>query len=160
MLKDRPVLGAGLGAYPTVFAPYHTKTFIEIFQYPHDILLNLWSETGLLGLLAFAWIVAVWIGTVLGRKSSAVSSEKPSHDSRLGAMNRAPTTIDYRLSTIVWLMPLVAILVHGLVDVPYFKNDLAFAFWIFAALAASAASPKPPIAYDPGQPDPAAPIRT
>jgi O-antigen ligase len=150
MLKDRPVLGAGLGAYPEVFKPYHIKTFIEIFQYPHNIILNFWSETGLFGLFALAWIVAVWIRTVLGRKSSAVSSKKPTYDLRL-------TTHDSRLTALPYALPLIAILVQGLVDVPYFKNDLAFAFWIFVALAAS---PKPPIAYDPGQANPAAPMRT
>ncbi len=102
MLKDRPFFGAGFGAYPTVFKKYQTTTGIEVFQYPHDILLNLWSETGLLGVLAFALIVATWIK--LGRREP-------------------------------WLLlPLIAILVHGLVDVPYFKNDLAFAFWTLALL--------------------------
>lgn len=110
MLKDRPIFGAGLGAYPEVFKPYHKKTFIEIFQYPHNIVLNLWSETGLLGLFVFAWIFATWI--------------------RLACLPRATS---YQLPAI--LLPLLAVLVQGLVDVPYFKNDLAFTFWILAALA-------------------------
>jgi hypothetical protein len=29
---------------------------------------------------------------------------------------------------------IIAILVHGLVDVPYFKNDLAVLFWMLIAL--------------------------
>ena len=29
---------------------------------------------------------------------------------------------------------MAALLVHGLVDVPYFKNDLALLFWIIYAL--------------------------
>jgi hypothetical protein len=29
---------------------------------------------------------------------------------------------------------MTASLVHGLVDVPYFKNDLAFEFWLLARL--------------------------
>ncbi len=29
-------------------------------------------------------------------------------------------------------LPIItAIIIHGLVDVPYFKNDLAIAFWLF-----------------------------
>jgi O-antigen ligase len=103
MLTDRPIFGAGLGAYPEVIAPYHTATAIEIFQYPHNILLNLWSETGLLGIIAFTWICIVWF-----RRS--------------------------RHSSIVYYLPLLAILIQGLVDVPYFKNDLAMLFWVFAAL--------------------------
>jgi len=112
MLKDRPIFGAGLGGYPTTFAPYHKKTFIEIFQYPHNILLNLWSETGLPGIFAFIWIIATWLKTALRKEVRGTR---------------------YAFS-FIYLLPLIAILIHGLVDVPYFKNDLAFQFWILAAL--------------------------
>jgi hypothetical protein len=33
------------------------------------------------------------------------------------------------------LLALVAVVVHGLVDVPYFKNDLSFEFWVLVGLA-------------------------
>ncbi len=111
MLKDHPIFGAGFGAYPDAIAAYHAATYLEIFQYPHDILLNLWSETGLLGIVAFAWICVTWIQRSLeGHKKGD-------------------------LHALAFILPLVVILLHGLVDVPYFKNDLAFAFWIFAAIA-------------------------
>jgi O-antigen ligase len=102
MLQDHWLLGAGFGGYPAVFAPYHHATAIEIFQYPHTILFNFWSETGLFGLLVFVWVIATWV--------------------RLGWRHPA------------MLAPLLAIVVHGLVDVPYFKNDLAIAFWMLAFL--------------------------
>lgn len=101
MLKDRPVLGAGFGGYPIVFKPYHEKTFIEIFQYPHTIVFNVWSEAGLVGLFAFGWVIVTWVRR--------------------------------RVSWIA-MAPLIAILIHGLVDVPYFKNDLAVAFWLLVFL--------------------------
>lgn len=105
MLRDRPLTGAGMGGYPIVVAPYHGHDFIEIFQYPHNIVLNFWSETGLLGLLAFVWVVVTWI--------------------KQGRMTMRP----YEAYAV-----LIAILVHGLVDVPYFKNDLAIAFWMLVFL--------------------------
>lgn len=104
MLKDRPIFGAGLGGYPVAIAPYHKATWMEIFQYPHNIVLNLWSETGLLGLLAFGWIIWSW-----GRKKGE----------------------DAHLAT--WPV-ILAILIHGLVDVPYFKNDLAILFWMLVLI--------------------------
>lgn len=108
MIKDRPLQGAGLGAYPTVFAPYHSKAnAIEIFQYPHNILLNFWSETGLLGVVAFGWICVIWVRVASG----------------------------YKPTRLLTYLPLLAILIHGLVDVPYFKNDLAVLFWVLAAVA-------------------------
>ncbi len=116
MLKDHPIAGAGFGAYPEVIKPYHKATFIEIFQYPHNILFNFWSETGILGVLVFCWIVGIWI--------------KSSIRARISPQDCAWT-----------LLPLLAILIQGLVDVPYFKNDLAFAFWIFAAMTLR---PSPP----------------
>jgi O-antigen ligase len=106
MLSDRLIQGAGFGAYPTVIAPYHTAKWMEIFQYPHNILLNLWSETGLLGLFAFSWICFTWI------KQSKLSTE-------------------YQ---VLALLPLLAILIQGIVDVPYFKNDLAPAFFVLIIL--------------------------
>lgn len=106
MLKDRPIFGAGLGAYPAVIAPYHKADWMEIFQYPHNILLNLWSEVGILGILAFGYIIVTWL-------------KRSSYDQRL------------------LIFPILfAIFVHGLVDVPYFKNDLAITFWLFILITA------------------------
>ncbi len=104
LLRDRPVLGAGFGGYPTVFAEYHQATAIEIFQYPHNILFNFWVEMGIFGVLAFGWILVTW----------------------LRGANRGNYLVIFAV--------LIAILVHGLVDVPYFKNDLAVMFWILIFL--------------------------
>lgn len=101
MLADHPLFGGGLGNYPNAILPYHKATWMEVFQYPHNILLNLWSETGLLGVVAFIWILWVW----------------------------------WRQGKTITLPVMAAILVHGLVDVPYFKNDLAIAFWILIILS-------------------------
>ncbi len=121
MLKDRWFLGAGFGGYPKVFDEYHKARFIEIFQYPHTILFNFWTETGLLGVFAFIGIVVTWIKTTL---RTVVEKSQASSRSYL--------------SVLVLLAPLLAILVHGLVDVPYFKNDLALLFWIFIWLVITA----------------------
>lgn len=100
MLKEHPVLGVGLGNYRKGIMPYHTATWMEIFQYPHNILLNLWSEIGLLGLVVFSWIGWRW----------------------------------WRQSGLIALPVMTALLIHGFVDVPYFKNDLALLFWMLIAL--------------------------
>lgn len=112
MLRDNPVFGAGLSGYPGRIAPYHKADWIEIFMYPHDIVLNFWSETGLLGLAGFAWIAGRFFvrSWRYGRKS--------------------------------WIVPaaaaaMITMLVHGLVDVPYFKNDLAFLFWAVVGMVES-----------------------
>lgn len=113
MLDDAPVFGAGLSGYPARIAPYHKADWIEIFQYPHDLFLNFWSETGLIGLAGFLWIVGRFF-----REAYALRG-------RGG-----------------WIVPagaaaMIALLVHGLVDVPYFKNDLAFLFWMLVGMIES-----------------------
>ena len=107
LLKNRPLLGAGLSGYPEALKPYHTQTHIEIFQYPHTIFLNIWVELGLLGLASF-----LIVATLLLR------------------------SLPILLPTSYFLLPfpLLQTFLHGLVDVPYFKNDLAIMTWVFLSV--------------------------
>lgn len=113
MLKDHSVFGAGLSGYPGLLPPYHLAPGIEIFQYPHSVLLNFWSETGLIGVVGFLWIIVLFFRDALWSRRYKG---------------------DWLHVTLVAAM--CAILVHGLVDVPYFKNDLAFLFFIIIGLMA------------------------
>ena len=116
MLKDRPLFGAGLAGYPIVFKPYHKAGHIEIFQYPHQIFLNFWSELGIAGPILFLWLA--WL--IVQTARADYRGEDRSHRWSL-ALSAA----------------FVAISVHGLVDVPYFKNDLAMEWWLLLALLVS-----------------------
>ncbi|MBU1915755.1 O-antigen ligase family protein, partial [Patescibacteria group bacterium] len=60
MLSDRSVWGAGLAGYQSALVPYHQAKHIEIFMYPHNLFLNFWSEVGLIGLVGFLLLVAVF----------------------------------------------------------------------------------------------------
>ncbi len=110
LLKDHPFTGVGLSGYPTALEPYHTHTQYEIFQYPHNIFLNIWTELGLLGLLTFAILAH-----------------------RVFTTTRHSTTPPFHHSLPVFFA-LLEMSVHGLVDVPYFKNDLAILTWLLLAL--------------------------
>lgn len=133
MLKDHWFFGAGFGGYKKVFDAYHKARFIEIFQYPHTILFNFWTETGLLGVFAFVGIVVTWIKNAFRTVVIQANAQK---------------TKRY-LSVLLLLAPLLAILVHGLVDVPYFKNDLALLFWILVWLVIAATHERPNLAPSP-----------
>lgn len=115
MLIDKPIFGAGLAGYQTAVAPYHvdwrpeiTPYKIEIYLYPHNVFLNVWSELGLLGLISFVWLLFAFYKLSWRQRSMPMSA--------------------------MAMIAMTALLVHGLVDVPYFKNDLAVLFWLIMAL--------------------------
>jgi O-antigen ligase len=113
LLSQRPIFGTGLSGFETIMTPLWKGDATWIL-YPHNLALDLWAETGLLGLLSFAWLfvaaaVVSWIGW------------------RRGAPGWRPIHLGV-------LVALLAILVHGAIDNPYFKNDLSVEFWALVAL--------------------------
>ncbi len=115
MLRDHPVFGTGLSGFARSIGPYRNGQYAEELIYPHNILLNFWTETGLLGTAAFAWILAAGL-----RLSSTAW--------RHGPAAWRPLQLGVALA-------LLAVVVHGLVDVPYWKNDLSLEFWTLLALS-------------------------
>lgn len=110
LLQDRPIFGAGLNGYPEVFAAYHDPTLYEIFQYPHNLILNTWVELGLLGLVAMFWLG--WL---------VLKNQQTKKDNFI---------------VLVAFAGLSIMVIHGLVDVPFFKNDLAvMTAFLLAAIA-------------------------
>ena len=129
------IFGAGLSGYKGAIEPYHQEGIffnserdidfrrklvlfdekykaahwrpVEIYMYPHNLILNFWSELGLLGMLLFVWMIGKMM--FLSIKQNGFIA--------LGLLGA-----------------IIVIAVHGLVDVPYFKNDLAVLFWIFVAV--------------------------
>jgi O-antigen ligase len=116
LIRARPLLGAGLSGFPERIVPYFTHFHTSAsFIDPHNIVLNFWVETGVLGLVAFAWILGTAVVTSARGWVTLPESWRP-----------------YQLGV---LLAMVAVVVHGLVDVPYFKNDLSMAFWVLVAVA-------------------------
>ncbi len=124
MLAHRPVFGGGLSGFKTAIQPYRDPGYHEDLIYPHNLALNFWSETGILGLAAFAWLLVQ-----VFRVSRRCLRGGP-----------RPRTLGIGL-----LAMLIAVLLHGLGDVPYFKNDQALVFWALLAipLGASLDNPRP-----------------
>ncbi len=138
------VLGSGLAGYQKAVKPFHQEGIffnkdndpdfrrkivifdekykaehwqpVEIYLYPHNIILNFWTEIGLIGAFLFLWLIIKYIDEALFLRQHSEKYERGALLGLAGAM--------------------VVIIVHGLVDVPYFKNDLAALFWIlFACLS-------------------------
>ncbi len=125
MLRDHWLLGAGLAGYKTVFAPYHLRTYLEIFMYPHNLFLNFWSELGLAGLFLFILII---------RQVSINIANVASKHQSISNIHRYSLRDIHGYSWLVPVAAFITLLTHGLVDVPFFKNDLAILFWLLIAL--------------------------
>lgn len=107
-IKESPIFGLGLKGFATKWDSLNTDPNLEEkHNLPHNLFLNLWVETGLLGLLSFLGIVIT--GLYIGLKEK---------------------TDPYKLGVVLFL---TAFLVQGQIDNPYFKNDLALIFWLILA---------------------------
>lgn len=104
-LEQSPLLGNGLFGFRTTLMQQNFPG--EILNYPHNIILNFWLEMGLLGLVSFFGIVY------------------------LSAKHYKINPAWYKTAALAYM---VALLVHGLVDVPYFKNDLSILFWFVVSI--------------------------
>ncbi len=137
---------------------------LEIYLYPHNIFLNFWSELGIAGLLLFIWIIGkyFWMGlhtlslrgnninfVIAGsdpqsRNMNDAGTWIPGHRARnallarrAGARNdrkKQSLAMTDKYIVIGLIGAMVVVVVHGLVDVPYFKNDLAVMFLLFVAI--------------------------
>ena len=144
----RFIFGSGLSNYQKAILPFHQEGIffnkdndpefhrhvvwneeykkshwqpVEIYMYPHNLLLNFWTELGLAGMLLFIWIIFkfMFIGVKIIRNWKLEIGN-------LDTPNR------YLIIGLICAM--VVVIVHGMVDVPYFKNDLAVMFWVLIAM--------------------------
>lgn len=108
MIVEHPVVGIGPNAYESVYRETIPKLYWPPLEWlvsqPHQLYLALWLETGLLGLMAFIAILYVWMRRIW-----------------------SPARSDDGVALAAFAA-MIAILVHGLVDTPYFKNDLSLIF--------------------------------
>ncbi len=112
LIKENPVFGIGLGQFEQFYQVEATRILGEtpfewIMIHPHNLFLALWLNMGILGLIAFVWLLLKALPWVWEK--------------------------DAKERNIIALM-LVVILVHGMFDTPVFKNDLAFQVWLILAM--------------------------
>lgn len=110
MVKDSPVLGKGMNGFSDNWDSYNTDPNLEHYNFPHNIFLNFWIDLGLLGMLSVVAILVLTVARGIARRAT--------NPAMLGM-----------------LLAVVAIVSHGLIDIPYLKNDLALAFWIMLAFS-------------------------
>ncbi|MDD4290430.1 MAG: O-antigen ligase family protein [Patescibacteria group bacterium] len=104
-IKDNPIKGAGLVGYQEKIVNYHKFDYIEIFLYPHNIFLNFWVTLGIFGLIGFVCLIIEFMRICI--KSYFNNSKEQ----------------------IFILLTMLAVVIQGIVEVPYFKNDLSIIWW-------------------------------
>jgi len=109
IIADNPVLGIGAGNFQNKYLEYQ-KYFPPYLEWavpePHNLFLALWLQAGLLGLIGFVWLL-ILLGKEVWRRKKEGSVEM-----------------------IIGSSIIFSMLVHGLFDTTYFKNDLAVIFWL------------------------------
>jgi O-antigen ligase len=108
IIRDRPLFGSGLSGFQQAHDIYRTCSQ-ENSIYPHNLFLNFWTESGIFGLFSFLALCLMTVNRLLKSK------------------------VDYFAIGLVGAF--VVIFMHGLVDVPFFKNDLSALFWTILALS-------------------------
>lgn len=113
IIKDQPILGAGLMGFREWYGALRPNNNDEILNYPHNFFLNFWTETGLFGLLAVLGMLiwTFWQGIRLLRRDPSA-----------------------RPIILAVLAAWIALLGHGMLDAPFFKNDLSILFWFLLAI--------------------------
>jgi O-antigen ligase len=105
---DNPIFGIGPGNFQNKYLEYQ-KYFPPYLEWavpqPHNLFLALWLQSGLVGLVGFLWLIFLW-----GKEFIKISKWRNE---------------DFILFGIISYM-----LLHGIVDTTYFKNDLAVIFWL------------------------------
>jgi len=115
-LRDHPIAGTGIASYEEKIYPYRKDKWIEVFHHPHNLLLTIYVNTGLLGILSFLTLV---VG-IFASQYHYFKKHK-----------------QLPLAHYFLLASFAAILVMGIVDSPYIKNDWAFFFWMIPGLLLS-----------------------
>ena len=126
LISDHPLFGAGLNGFKDTYSgSYVLPQYTEALQYPHNLWLTIYVELGFFGFLIFLAIFFV------AARSVFADLEKSKKDFGNEKLFYKSAALPLGL-----LGALLYIQIHGLVDVPYFKNDLACQFWIVIGLVA------------------------
>ncbi|MGI9149477.1 MAG: O-antigen ligase family protein, partial [Chloroflexota bacterium] len=115
MLRDHPWLGIGLDNFAYLYQQVYLREGAAAepnLSHPHNWLLHVWLELGVLGLFAFGWLLVRF-----ARQARAALSSSSSRCVAAGACGS-----------------MADLLVHGFIDNSYFLVDLAFVFWLTLAL--------------------------
>ncbi|MFC1600004.1 O-antigen ligase family protein [Patescibacteria group bacterium] len=112
LIKENPLFGIGLGMYQENYnlraeEILQRKPLEETRLHSHNVFMETWLNAGLLGLVSFVWLIVLAYFQILKVKNK-----------------------EDKLMLYAGIAMLTYIVVHGLIDVTFWKNDLALIFWL------------------------------
>ncbi|MCK4592425.1 O-antigen ligase family protein, partial [Candidatus Parcubacteria bacterium] len=111
IIKDNPLFGIGPGTFQETYLSYAEKFDEPYLEWavpqPHNVFLAFYLQTGLIGFVGFV-LILIWF---FNRRNRAM----PCFYNIINAL-------------------MIYILIHGLVDTTYWKNDLALMFWLIIGM--------------------------
>lgn len=118
--KDNPIIGISPGNFQKYYLDYQKKypePYLEwAVPQPHNVFLAFWLQTGIVGLTGF--ILILYSISMLCLKAVKYN------------------TGDSRIITAACLFIMLYIVLHGLFDTTYWKNDLSVIFWLIIGISA------------------------
>jgi len=119
IIKDNPLLGIGPGTFQDVYLSYSERFGEQYLEWavpqPHNIFLAFYLQTGLVGFVGFILVLFWFFGNSNNLKNKS--------------------NIQYLIFNILTCL-MIYILIHGLVDTTYWKNDLSLMFWMAIGMMA------------------------
>lgn len=112
MLENQPIIGIGPGNFQSTYLEYqkYFPPYLEwAVPHPHNIYFAFWLQTGIVGLIGFMFLIIFWLRALL--------------------RNKEKTPLQWAFIGIM-----ITFLLVGLFDTPYWKNDLAYSFWLLIVL--------------------------
>ena len=122
LIRDYPLLGIGLGdTFGLVYSKYILLIPHVFLTYPHNLILAVWLNQGLLGLLSFVWLLVAFYRPVVGLARRAQGTP------------------------VFWgaVLGVTAILLHGTTDAPQYSDDRWTMPMLFALLVLSVVAAPP-----------------
>lgn len=117
--QDHWFLGIGPGLFQKYYLDYQKYFPVPYLEWaapqPHNLFLAWWLQAGILGLAGFGWLLINFFRWTVG------------------AMKKTKQPL-----VIILMAVMVYVLIHGLLDTTYWKNDLALIFWAVIALSYAA----------------------
>lgn len=111
--REHPFLGIGPGTFEQAYRETVPKLYFPPLEWlvakPHNLYLNVWVEVGVLGLIGTLGFFVAFLKRIFSKRTPAVRAR-------------------------VYGAAIIAVLAHGLVDTPVFKNDLAVLTVLLIAL--------------------------